>query len=766
MAHSGDLARPIRVIELSATLRHDKETRRVRQEVIGYPSRGGGSSNEVFPSPEEGADLVDDPIVQQRIRAEKCLRIAAPAQPEDEVAQIVADEALKHDDKHCRVLVYVRSPEDARRVSELLCNKLGKGADKRIALLTGTIRGHERDKLAESDLFKEFKSDADRAPRLEHALYLVSTSAGEVGVDLDADHLVCDLTTLDSMAQRLGRVNRLGVDRSGTRREASITVVEGPIDDKDLLRVQVEKTGEVLRKLPLRDAGYDASPAALSDLLRTAEAEAAFSPKGRIAPLTDILLDNWSLTSIDAMPGRPEVAAYLHGLTADPPETYVAWRKEVLLFKALEPSWNGRSEEGYRKAKIEFEELSDWFAACRIETRERLRDDSDRVRKKLGALLDAHRKRDGNRDFPVVLLDERGRAEWSTLSAIVKKPERNSTDMLQYRTVVLPVEAGGLDMHGMLEGKTIEPTGQIDVAEEGADCERWLHIGSADGEHYKRLLTGATADRLPDGLRERERVTLKEPAEGAEDEGETLELIVVTAAVENPEAVRFRQTLDDHTQQIVGYAERIGRTLSLPEGVRDALIFAARWHDRGKDRWRWQFYACNENGSAPLAKSRRYRDPRRALGGYRHEFGSLLEALAAHELHEHAERDLILHLIAAHHGCARPHFEPRAYDNEGPLDLTTGERRAPTTAENERAAVETLQRFGRLQQRFGRWGLAWLESLLRCADIAASKQAAESAEATKAGDSTGRLPPEPSRARQAAAASGYGVAPSIGAHNG
>jgi len=36
-----------------------------------------------------------------------------------------------------------------------------------------------------------------------------------------------------------------------------------------------------------------------------------------------------------------------------------------------------------------------------------------------------------------------------------------------------------------------------------------------------------------------------------------------------------------------------------------------------------------------------------------------------------------------------------------------------------------MRRFGRLQQRFGRWGLAWLESLLRCADIAASRQANE-----------------------------------------
>ena len=51
--------------------------------------------------------------------------------------------------------------------------------------------------------------------------FLIATSAGEVGVDLDADHMVCDLVPWERMVQRLGRVNRRGES------DATIVVVHG-----------------------------------------------------------------------------------------------------------------------------------------------------------------------------------------------------------------------------------------------------------------------------------------------------------------------------------------------------------------------------------------------------------------------------------------------------------------------------------------------------------------------------------------------------------
>ena len=74
----------------------------------------------------------------------------------------------------------------------------------------GKPAGYDRDRLATGDgVFARFLPNPKAAPT-PGTVYLVCTSAGEVGVDISADHLVCDLSTYESMAQRFGRVNRRG----------------------------------------------------------------------------------------------------------------------------------------------------------------------------------------------------------------------------------------------------------------------------------------------------------------------------------------------------------------------------------------------------------------------------------------------------------------------------------------------------------------------------------------------------------------------------
>jgi CRISPR-associated endonuclease/helicase Cas3 len=151
--------------------------------------------------------------------------------------------------------------------------------------------------------------------------------------------------------------------------------------------------------------------------------------------------------------------------------------------------------------------------------------------------------------------------------------------------------------------------------------------------------------------------------------------------------------------------------LKLPSSLAQCVILAARFHDFGKRRLYWQRGIGNMDATRWLAKAGPELRPRLLSEPYRHEFGSLLDAEKeqAFRVLPPDEQDLLLHLIAAHHGRGRPHF---------PIDESFDPNAAH--AEAQQLSAEVPRRFARLQGRYGRWGLAYLESLLRAADYAAS----------------------------------------------
>jgi CRISPR-associated endonuclease/helicase Cas3 len=167
--------------------------------------------------------------------------------------------------------------------------------------------------------------------------------------------------------------------------------------------------------------------------------------------------------------------------------------------------------------------------------------------------------------------------------------------------------------------------------------------------------------------------------------------------------------LDVHSADVERIARDIVDRLPLSPELRRAVVIAALHHDDGKTRRVWQRSIGNTDRERLFAKSGPTMRPL-DLTLYRHELGSMLDVDRGllSEL-EPEDRELVLHLIAAHHGRARPHFPPEElFDPEA--------RGVDVQAEGVRVA----QRFARLQRRFGRWGLAYLESLVRAADYAAS----------------------------------------------
>jgi CRISPR-associated endonuclease/helicase Cas3 len=492
--------------------------------------------------------------------------------------------------------------------------------------------------------------------------------------------MVCDVSTFESMAQRFGRVNRYG-NRPDTRIDVVHPNLFGKLTKDKLeaseLDKRRQKTLELLKRLPLLGENrHDASPKALSDLRDRADLpckiEDAFVPVSTIPPATDILFDAWSLTTIRGpMPGRPPVEPYLHGITEwEPPQTHVAWREEVRVV-------TGELLEKYPPADL----LDDYP----LKPHELLKDRSDRILQSLKKLAKKHG------DEPVWILSSEGVAIPTTLGDLVD----DGKEHINHCTVLLPPSAGGLK-DGMLDGTS-------DQADDVAD------IPPTDPGSRLRIWHEDPSDRkTPEGMR-----LVRSLIFESEDEDESRSWgWYESFPLEGGRAARRAVRLDVHTNDVFEQAKGMVNRLSLTDKIGEAVLLAARFHDRGKDLPAFQ--ATLGNRAYPdvvLAKSGRTTG--KTGEPVRHELASLIEASQDAEFRQMPQemQDLVLHLIAAHHGRARPHFD-------------ASEAFLPDRPQSEvyDLVAEIPRRFARLQRRYGRWGLAYLESLLRAADWAASAE--------------------------------------------
>ena len=315
-------------------------------------------------------------------------------------------------------------------------------------------------------------------------------------------------------------------------------------------------------------------------------------------------------------------------------------------------------------------------------------------------------------------MDTRGQVRPTTLKAVIL----SGKERLHDATVILPPSVGGLSSKGTLDGAAIPDENiKYDVADMWfADKEetvrRRVRVWDDDPQfdektEYMRLI------RTPLDMR------------ADADEGEN----------NQPTGHRFwhwyskpRSADDDlsrtctapikwqhHTSDVAARIQQIVEALKLSPELQEALLLAARFHDFGKRREVWQRSIGNPNPSNWHAKSGKPWKPCDICPDYRHEFGSLLDTENEQDFKKLSDdqKDLVLHLIASHHGRGRPHFPAKeAFDPE------------PKGQDIIKSASEVPRRFARLQRKYGRWGLAYLESLLRAADYAASAEPSEETE--------------------------------------
>lgn len=523
-----------------------------------------------------------------------------------------------------RILAFIEQPEKAAAFASRL-EKDGRD----VALLTGTMRGRERDELADDKLFRQFL-----IPQMpDTPVWLVATSAAEVGVNLTCERLVTGLVESDRLVQRFGRFNRFG----NSKGEAHL-VYASPKEERLVTTLEY-----------LRGLGGDIS---CHNVWEHQPPEDACSERPACARLERRLVETWAQTTYPDYQMPEPVAPWLHGQQDDLPETELAWRADVS--KLVE--WKIKDEQ--------IENILDFYP---VRPHERLREPTARVLSKLAGLVAALGPEAAGIATIQVESDGSVKRRWL--------PELVEVGGLEYRLLILPDTVGRLD-HGMFRP---EVGGVRDVADWGSRRRRyrisgniWTPLSSEDQtEPFERDLTRRSLAEFAD----EQRLRFPLVVEGGE-EGEEKLLYFTEAPKDKPKPREVG--LSEHQCAVAKKARALAESVGLA-AMADSFNKAGMMHDQGKRREVWQ-RAFGGNMDKPIAKSKAPVNPR-LLDGYRHELGSLVDAGAESD-------DLVLHLVASHHKAARPFF------GDGQLDRDNVTKSEAAALEAARRYARLQRRFG------------------------------------------------------------------------
>ena len=734
----------------------------------------------------------------QRLHASKPVRLL---EVDDRTAleEACIDQAKDLLERHRTIAVVVNRLASAALIARRLSELLGEGAF--ITLLTGRMRPLDRD-----DVLRELRpgiqtgrsrSDAD------HKRVIVGTQCLEAGADFDFDALVTESASFDSLRQRFGRVDRLGLyaqaegvivhDRSIKEdRVYGKAITETVRWFKDEEKARPKKLKDELKQAKdaakkLRGAAKTAAEANIARKLRVdfgvlaldvptgGDLTKLLAPRPNAPTLLPGYLDLWAQTS-PAPSQLPDVSLWLHGPASGPPDVQVVWRADLsedvlqradleaatAIVAAVRPS-------NLEAISLPFRTARAWLANQAVrdlgDTEGAPIDDSDEPetpgRRALrwagddSEIVDATSLRPGH---TIVVPASYGGIRSGCFDATSIETVRDRAEQAGLFGRAQPV----LRLHPLVMGQLGLTLPLDDVEEARAELAR--HAADPTWPAWQRLWaerlsagrasfvvpgepswTVIEAKRLP--IAELRRVLLPE---------ETIEHgVELTTDGDDSFCAGREVTLSVHSVNVESFAREYATRCGLGRALAEHVALAAWLHDIGKADRRFQLMLRSGSeveyfkDETPWAKSpmrpgakeeRRLARLRSGYpgGGHLHAVQSV--AMLHGQLQTLEERlrrvvsepdlDLVLHLVASHHGECRP-LAPALLDPspvvvslDGLASKTFGHIDFPATSSDNglhKLNSPFADRFWGLVAKYGWQELCWLEAILRLADHRASE---------------------------------------------